>query len=176
MGSFWQTAPKLSRFASRTMVTARHGSESCSSKPRTADLPTVLLSMPIVRATTRTTTTTTATMAPLRRRGCIMRAIVALASHLDIEACVFQNLPDSAGSKEGDAIAIISDDPEIPAMRRRIFLILSSFHRSGSAYEILVCSCRGLLLPRIITAITTTLTCTARAHRSRWSGTTLSRL
>jgi hypothetical protein len=41
-------------------------------------------------------------------------AVVSLASHLDIEACVFQNLPASSGSKEGDAIAIVSDDPQFP--------------------------------------------------------------
>jgi len=41
-------------------------------------------------------------------------AVVSLASHVDIEACVFQNLPDSAGSREGDAIAIVSDDPQYP--------------------------------------------------------------
>jgi len=41
-------------------------------------------------------------------------AVVSLASHVDIEACVFQNLPDSVGSMEGDAIAIVSDDPQYP--------------------------------------------------------------
>jgi len=37
-------------------------------------------------------------------------AVVALASHLDLEGCVFQNLPGAGG--EGDAIAIISDHPD----------------------------------------------------------------
>jgi len=41
-------------------------------------------------------------------------AIVALATHLDIEGCVFRNLPDTGASAEGDAIAIISDDPQMP--------------------------------------------------------------
>ncbi len=41
-------------------------------------------------------------------------AIVALASHVDIEECVFQNLPDESASAEGDAIAIVSDDPVYP--------------------------------------------------------------
>lgn len=41
-------------------------------------------------------------------------AVISLASHVDIEACVFQNLPDSTGSREGDAIAIVSDDPQYP--------------------------------------------------------------
>lgn len=41
-------------------------------------------------------------------------AIVALASHLDIEECTFRNLPDTSSSAEGDAIAIISDDPQYP--------------------------------------------------------------
>jgi len=38
-------------------------------------------------------------------------AIVVLACHLDIESCIFQNLPDDSGGGEGDALAIISDDP-----------------------------------------------------------------
>jgi hypothetical protein len=42
------------------------------------------------------------------------QAVVALASHIDIEGCTFQNLPDDGSSGEGDAIAIISDDPDIP--------------------------------------------------------------
>lgn len=41
-------------------------------------------------------------------------AIVALASRLDIEGCVFQNLPDDSSHAEGDALAIISDDPNHP--------------------------------------------------------------
>jgi len=41
-------------------------------------------------------------------------AIVVLASHIDIENCTFQNLPDESGNAEGDAIAIISDDPDCP--------------------------------------------------------------
>ncbi|MHC4315708.1 MAG: right-handed parallel beta-helix repeat-containing protein [Planctomycetota bacterium] len=42
------------------------------------------------------------------------QAVVALASHIDIEDCTFQNLPDDGSNGEGDAIAIISDDPDIP--------------------------------------------------------------
>lgn len=41
-------------------------------------------------------------------------AVVVLASHLDIEGCIFQNLPDNSGSGQGDALAIISDDPDYP--------------------------------------------------------------
>ena len=41
-------------------------------------------------------------------------AVVAISTHLDIENCLFRNLPDSSASAEGDAIAIISDDPQIP--------------------------------------------------------------
>ncbi|MFC1636737.1 right-handed parallel beta-helix repeat-containing protein [Planctomycetota bacterium] len=41
-------------------------------------------------------------------------AIVALASHVDIESCIFQKLPDESINAEGDAIAIISDDPDHP--------------------------------------------------------------
>jgi hypothetical protein len=41
-------------------------------------------------------------------------AVVALACDVEFEACLFQNLPDSTGSREGDAIAIISDDPQNP--------------------------------------------------------------
>lgn len=42
------------------------------------------------------------------------QAVVVIACHLDIDSCLFQNLPDSTGSREGDAIAIISDDPDLP--------------------------------------------------------------
>ncbi len=41
-------------------------------------------------------------------------AVVAIASSVAFEDCIFQNLPDSTGSREGDAIAIISDDPQTP--------------------------------------------------------------
>ena len=41
-------------------------------------------------------------------------AIVAIASSIDFEDCLFQNLLDSSGEGEGDAIAIISDDPQFP--------------------------------------------------------------
>ena len=41
-------------------------------------------------------------------------AITAVASHLDIEGCTFQHLPDDQADGEGDAIAIISDDPDHP--------------------------------------------------------------
>ncbi len=41
-------------------------------------------------------------------------AVVALACHLDIENCIFRNLPDESGGADGDAIAIISDDQEHP--------------------------------------------------------------
>ncbi len=41
-------------------------------------------------------------------------AVVALASHVDIENCIFRNLPDQSAGAEGDAIAIISDDQDHP--------------------------------------------------------------
>ena len=41
-------------------------------------------------------------------------AVVSLGAHLDIESCTFQNLPYNTGSRDGDAIAIISDDIEFP--------------------------------------------------------------
>jgi hypothetical protein len=41
-------------------------------------------------------------------------AVVVLASNVDIEECVFQSLPDESANAEGDAIAIISDDPVYP--------------------------------------------------------------
>lgn len=41
-------------------------------------------------------------------------AVVVLASHLDIEGCVFQNLPSRDPDAEGDALAVISDDPNLP--------------------------------------------------------------
>jgi hypothetical protein len=40
-------------------------------------------------------------------------AVVVLASHVDMAYCVFQHLPDDR-SREGDAIAVISDDPDHP--------------------------------------------------------------
>lgn len=43
-------------------------------------------------------------------------AIVALACHIDVNDCVFRNLPDDSGGAEGDAIAIISDDPNHPGL------------------------------------------------------------
>src|SRR6185503_17467781 len=60
------------------------------------------------------------------------QAVVALACHLDIDGCVFQNLPDDViptnrATEKGDAIAIISDDPTQPGnatatIRRSQFL------------------------------------------------------
>lgn len=44
------------------------------------------------------------------------QAVVAIASHVDIDDCLFRNLPDAGSSAEGDAIAIISDDPDVPGV------------------------------------------------------------
>ncbi len=41
-------------------------------------------------------------------------AIVALATHLDVENCTFQNMVGGAGGNEGDVFAIISDDYQFP--------------------------------------------------------------
>jgi parallel beta-helix repeat protein len=41
-------------------------------------------------------------------------AVVALATRLDFEFCTFRNLPSTAANAEGDAIAIIADDPQFP--------------------------------------------------------------
>jgi parallel beta-helix repeat protein len=41
-------------------------------------------------------------------------AIVALATRLEFESCLFHKLPDDSAGAEGDAIAVISDDPEVP--------------------------------------------------------------
>jgi hypothetical protein len=41
-------------------------------------------------------------------------AVVALATHLEIDHCTFQNLPFNTGSRDGDAIAIIADDIQFP--------------------------------------------------------------
>ena len=43
-------------------------------------------------------------------------AIVLLASQADFNACTFRNLPDSGGTAEGDALAVISDDPVHPGV------------------------------------------------------------
>ena len=42
------------------------------------------------------------------------QAVVAIASHVDIDNCLFHKLPDDSSRAEGDAIAIISDDPDVP--------------------------------------------------------------
>ncbi|MEN6424397.1 MAG: right-handed parallel beta-helix repeat-containing protein [Phycisphaerales bacterium] len=41
-------------------------------------------------------------------------AVVALACHLDFNDCTFQKLPNDGPHAEGDALAIISDDPNHP--------------------------------------------------------------
>jgi parallel beta-helix repeat protein len=41
-------------------------------------------------------------------------AVVALACHLDVNDCTFQKLPDDGAGAEGDALAVISDDPNHP--------------------------------------------------------------
>jgi parallel beta-helix repeat protein len=41
-------------------------------------------------------------------------AVVVLACHLDVNDCTFQKLPDETAKAEGDAIAVISDDPNTP--------------------------------------------------------------
>jgi parallel beta-helix repeat protein len=41
-------------------------------------------------------------------------AIVLLASHVDFASCTFRSLPDGGSTAEGDALAVISDDPANP--------------------------------------------------------------
>lgn len=41
-------------------------------------------------------------------------AVVAIASQLELDGCIFRNLPDTGAGAEGDAIAIVSDDPQNP--------------------------------------------------------------
>jgi parallel beta-helix repeat protein len=41
-------------------------------------------------------------------------AVVVLASHVDLQNCTFQNLPDESNGADGDAIAVVSDDPDHP--------------------------------------------------------------
>lgn len=41
-------------------------------------------------------------------------AVVVLACHLDVNECTFQRLPNDSVSAEGDALAVISDDPDHP--------------------------------------------------------------
>ncbi len=41
-------------------------------------------------------------------------AIVVLACHVDVNDCTFQKLPDDGHDAEGDALAVISDDPNHP--------------------------------------------------------------
>lgn len=41
-------------------------------------------------------------------------AVVVLASHVEFESCSFTNLPNASPTAEGDALAIVSDDPQYP--------------------------------------------------------------
>lgn len=41
-------------------------------------------------------------------------AVVLLASHADFTSCIFRNLTDAGSLAEGDALAVISDDPATP--------------------------------------------------------------
>ncbi|MCH8194228.1 MAG: hypothetical protein IIA65_09470, partial [Planctomycetes bacterium] len=41
-------------------------------------------------------------------------AIVLLASHVTFKDCLFRHLPDDSGQGEGDAMAVIADDPDVP--------------------------------------------------------------
>ena len=41
-------------------------------------------------------------------------AVVVLACHVDVNDCTFQRLPNEAANAEGDALAVISDDPNHP--------------------------------------------------------------
>jgi parallel beta-helix repeat protein len=41
-------------------------------------------------------------------------AVVALACHIDVNECTFQRLPNDGARAEGDALAVISDDPSHP--------------------------------------------------------------
>lgn len=49
-------------------------------------------------------------------------AIVALGSAVNFESCLFQNLPDAGSAAEGDAVAIVSDDPQNPGTATGRFL------------------------------------------------------
>jgi len=53
-------------------------------------------------------------------------AIVVLACRVDVNDCTFQKLPDDGAGAEGDALAIISDDPEHPGS--------ASAHITGSQF------------------------------------------
>lgn len=48
-------------------------------------------------------------------------AIVLLASQADFLSCTFRNLPDNGSTAEGDALAIISDDPTYPGASSAYF-------------------------------------------------------
>jgi parallel beta-helix repeat protein len=41
-------------------------------------------------------------------------AVVVIACHVDVNECAFQKLPNEGARAEGDALAIISDDPDHP--------------------------------------------------------------
>jgi parallel beta-helix repeat protein len=41
-------------------------------------------------------------------------AVVVLACHLDVNECTFQRLPNDGARAEGDALAVIADDPDHP--------------------------------------------------------------
>jgi parallel beta-helix repeat protein len=48
-------------------------------------------------------------------------AIVLLASQADFVSCIFRNLPDGGSTAEGDALAVISDDPTHPGSSSAYF-------------------------------------------------------
>ncbi len=48
-------------------------------------------------------------------------AVVALGTHLDFFGCQFWKLPSDASNAEGDAVAIISDDPDNPGVSSATF-------------------------------------------------------
>lgn len=101
-------------------------------------------------------------------------AVVAVATHLDIEGCIFRNLPSSTSSAEGDAIAIICDDPQNPGtasarIRNCQFLSIGQGVHTRFSY-VLVENC---LFPANA-ATRTTWTCMARARPRRSFGTTSS--
>ena len=48
-------------------------------------------------------------------------AVVLLGTHVDFESCTFRNLPSTSSTAEGDALAVISDDPTNPGTSSATF-------------------------------------------------------
>lgn len=62
-------------------------------------------------------------------------AIVAVACNVEFDGCVFRNLPDERAGAEGDAIAVMSDDPDTPGAARAVVRNCRFLHIGQGVHE-----------------------------------------